>query len=237
MLFRSRVVVVTVCAGDPPPGPLAEFAQELHARWTESGPARPLPAQVTAARRAEDLAALDRLGAEAVHFSVPDAIYRTDPGTGRHLYAAERAILGQLHPAETVLVRRTAQRLSDLLRGMPRHRLYAPLTVGHHVDHLLTRQVAEAAGGIHAYYEDYPYTAREERARWLGSTITRTPLGREMVSEAVLLGEEQLRAKVHAIAAYISQISSFWADETAMETAVREFAGRSSGGETLWRAA
>ena len=28
----ERVVVVTVCAGDPPPGPLSDFARSLHER-------------------------------------------------------------------------------------------------------------------------------------------------------------------------------------------------------------
>jgi LmbE family N-acetylglucosaminyl deacetylase len=229
----GRVVVVSVCAGDPPSGVLSEFAQELHARWAEEA-ARPLSAHMTASRRAEDLAALDQLGAEAIHFTVPEAIYRTDPGTRRNLYPTEKAIFGELHPSEQALARRTAQRLSDVLRGIPRHWVYAPLALGHHVDHLLTRQAAEAAGGVHAYYEDYPYVEKVDRAGLGTAPVTSTPLGREMRSEVAPVAEDDLQAKVKAIAAYASQISTFWKDVETMETAVRAFAA-STGGERLWR--
>ncbi len=232
----ERVVVVTVCAGDPPSGPLSEFAAELHARWAEDVTPPPSPAHAVAKRRAEDLAALDRLGAQAIHFTVPDCIYRTDPATHRHLYSTEKALFGELHPSEHALVRRTAQRLSDVLRGLPRHHLYAPLTLGHHVDHLLTRQLAETAGGAYAYYEDYPYVAREERARLAEAPVTRTSVGRTMTLEVIPLAEADLQAKLNAIAAYVSQISSFWRDQAAMETAVSEFIAQ-VGGEGLWRVA
>jgi LmbE family N-acetylglucosaminyl deacetylase len=232
----ERVVVVTVCAGDPPAGALSEFAQELHARWSADG-ARPLlPAQMTAARRAEDLAALGQLGAEAIHFTVPDAIYRTDPTSRRHLYASEKALFGDLHASEHALARRTAQRLSDVLRGLPRHRLYAPLTLGHHVDHQFTRQMAETAGPVHAYYEDYPYAEKVDRARLAETEVTRIALGREMASQVMPLAPDDLQAKINAIAAYTSQISTFWRDLPAMEAALHEFAGR-VGGEGLWRPA
>jgi LmbE family N-acetylglucosaminyl deacetylase len=232
----ERVVVVTVCAGDPPPGALSEFAQELHARWAEGVAPPPLPAQMTAVRRAEDLAALDRLGAEAIHFTVPDAIYRLEPATRRHLYSSEKAIFGDLHASENALTRRTAQRLSDVLRGLPRHRLYAPLTLGHHVDHQFTRQIAEAAGSVHAYYEDYPYAEKADRTRLAEAEVTRVALGREMASQIIALAPADLQAKLNAVAAYASQISTFWRDAAAMEAALREFAAR-VGGEGLWRLA
>jgi hypothetical protein len=120
---RDRVVVVTICAGDPPPGELSPFAQELHQRWGLEA------ARAVAARRAEDLRALASLGAEAFHLPTPDCIYRAD-SAGRHLYASEQAIFGPLNSAEHVLARRVAEKISGLVHGLGRCHLYAPLGLG-----------------------------------------------------------------------------------------------------------
>ena len=220
----ERVIVVTVCAGDPPPGPLSEFAQSLHQRWQT-------PGEAAAVRRAEDLNALAALGAEAVHLAAADCIYRGDPATGRHWYASEAALFGALHPAEAALARTLAGEIAGRVRGAQPARLYAPLGIGNHVDHRLTRRAAELAGGVWAYFEDYPYAAREPGA------AAATP-GRALAPGVIPLAEADLAAKVRAIAAYTSQISSFWGSLAEMEAAVRGFAGRTGGGapaERVWR--
>jgi LmbE family N-acetylglucosaminyl deacetylase len=221
----ERVVVVTVCAGDPPPGPLSGFTLEHHSRWET-------PADAAAARRAEDRAALDRLRAEAVHLRTPDCIYRADPATGRHLYTSREALFGDVPPAEAALVERTAGEIAGVLRGVQSPRLYVPLGIGNHVDHQLTRRAAELRGGVFAYFEDYPYAAQE----W--GAASPAP-GRALTPETVPLSEADLAAKVEAIAAYVSQISTFWNGLAEMEAAVRQFAGQTGGGppaERIWRA-
>src|SRR6185295_1884137 len=84
----GRVVVVTVCTGDPPPGLLSDFAESLHERWQAQAKAPAAPAEVVRQRRNEDLDALAALGAQAVHLDVPDCIYRLSPASGRPLYAS-----------------------------------------------------------------------------------------------------------------------------------------------------
>lgn len=234
----ARVVVVTLCTANPPPGPLSLYAQALHERWAaDDGRTRtPAPADMVATRRAEDLAALAHLGAEAVHLDVPDCIYRLNPATGWPLYASDQALFGSVHPAELSLVRRLATRLTTLLRGFGRHHLYVPLTVGGHVDHQVARRAAEAAGGIHAYYEDYPYTATAGD-RWPNAAQT-TAADRPLTPEFVRLSEPHLAAKVAAIGHYASQISTFWPDAAAMDRAVRQFAAVTGGdapAERVWR--
>src|SRR5437867_4279280 len=97
----ERVVVVTLCGGGPPAGPLSKFAQSLHERWQT-------PVEAVAVRRAEDLAALKVLGAEGTHLSVPDCIYRVDGVSGRYLYDSEESLFGELDLAELNLIKRTA---------------------------------------------------------------------------------------------------------------------------------
>lgn len=74
----EQVEVWTVCAGDPPPGPLSPFAEELHRRW-KTGPEAAQP------RREEDKRSLEFLGASPRHFPLPDCIYRR-AADGRALF-------------------------------------------------------------------------------------------------------------------------------------------------------
>ncbi len=233
----ARVVVVTMCTANPPPGPLSLFAQSLHERWAvESGAKHPAPAEMSAARRAEDLAALSDLGAEAVHLDVADCIYRLHPASNWPLYASDQAIFGSVAAAELSLVRRVATRLTTLLHGFGRHHLYVPLAVGNHVDHQVARRAAEAAGSIYAYYEDYPYVATAGD-RWPNASQT-TAHDRPLLPEFVRLSDANLAAKVTAIGRYASQISTFWSDIAGMDRAVRQFASYTGGeapAERVWR--
>ena len=90
----ERVEVWTVCAGEPPDGPLSMFAQVLHKRWGISD------LRVVTERRREDLNGLEILGASVKHFSVPDAIYRRHPKTNEILYNAWEEMINGIAPGE-----------------------------------------------------------------------------------------------------------------------------------------
>jgi LmbE family N-acetylglucosaminyl deacetylase len=190
----EHVLAVTICAGAPAPSaPLSPFVQELHARWEH-------PTDAVTIRQEEDLAALALLGAEAVHWPYTDCIYRRTPD-GRFPYASGEALFGEIHPAEKALVAELAARLKELSLSQD-GRVYAPLGVGHHVDHQIVRQAAEASGQPLIYYEEFPYAEDPQAV------------------------QAALEAKIAAIACYRSQISTFWASLTEMAAAVRAFAGR-----------
>ena len=231
----GRVVVATVCAGDPPPGPISDYAESLHERWQAEAAPPAAPAEVVRARRNEDLAAMAALGAQAVHLDVPDCIYRFSQASNWPLYTSDAAIFGPLNPSELTLVRRVATKLTNLLHGFGRHQLFVPLGIGNHVDHQLTRRAAEVAGGIYAYFEDYPYAATAHDAS--GPSVA-SPSGRTLTREMVHLNEANLAGRIDAMAHYVSQVSSFWPSREALDAAVREFT-RLTGGdapaERLWR--
>jgi hypothetical protein len=81
---------------------------------------------------------------------------------------------------------------------------------------------------LHAwFYADYPYVVRhpEQLApaiepNW---TLHTTPLT-----------ENNIQRWVAAVAAHLSQISTFWKDMTTLETAIRAYAADCGGGR-LWR--
>jgi LmbE family N-acetylglucosaminyl deacetylase len=232
----GRVVVVTVCTGDPPPGPISDFAESLHQRWQADAHTPAAPAEVVRRRRNEDLDALAALGAQAVHLDVPDCIYRLNQASSWPLYTSDSAIFGPINPSELTLVRRVATKLTNLLHGFGRHQLFVPLGIGNHVDHQLTRRAAEAAGGIYGYYEEYPYVAALNDG--VSGPNTASPSGRTLTREMVHLNEADLAGRLAAMARYTSQISTFWPTPADLDAAVRDFTRRTGGeapAERLWR--
>ena len=219
----QRVLVVTVCAGDPPAGSLSGFAQLLHDRWG-------LPSAATQARRAEDLEALAVLGADALHLALPDCIYRrAGSREGEPLYASEEALFGPLHPHDWWLSLDLSAQLAEFGRPKPEAGLYFPIGIGGHVDHQLTWRLADDWAGAHPavfFYEDYPYAHDLALAQqWVE--------GRGWQPLVAHLAEADFERKLQAIRRYRSQICTFWADEAAMAAALREHAASVAGSQGL----
>lgn len=217
----EAVRVITIFAGDPPPGPITPFAQSLHARW-QAAPAE---------RRAEDSAALGRLGAQAVHWLFPEAVYRRSTISGAALYDTEDSIFGEMDAADTGMTESIAAQLRDVEDSA---RLYVPLGAGHHVDHQLVRAVAESLDRQLIYYEEYPYVETPQKLEAILNMGRWSP-------ELVRLGDAAIRAKAEAILAYRSQMSTFFQDANEMTRRVRAYAVRVGGGHTpaerLWTTA
>jgi LmbE family N-acetylglucosaminyl deacetylase len=217
----ERVLVVTLMAGNPPAG-LSGYAESLHRRWQ-------LAKDAVAARRREDEAACALLGAATLHWPVPDCIYRTDPASGAPLYLSDEDIFGPVQPADRPLVEALVAQLAALPSG---RRIVAPLTVGHHVDHQLTRLAADRAFGARLeFYEDFPYVQTPGSLDFLHADASP---GAGWESTVIPVSETALRAKVDAILAYESQLSTFFTDRADLERQVFGYAA-SVGGERVWR--
>lgn len=225
----ERILIITVMAGSLPQadrsgqgiqGEPSAYVASLHARWQLAGDA-------AAERRAEDAAACAVLGADYLHLSVADCIYRLNPQDGAPLYTSDGDIFGAIHPAEeSALVDEIAASLRNL---PPAGRIVAPLGVGHHVDHLLVRAAAERVWPVGLrYYEDYPYAEQAGAVqRGLGDDLRGW---RPEVQEITAAG---LAARCDAIWAYRSQMSTFFADRAVMEGRVRGYVEQ-VGGERVW---
>ena len=222
----QQVSIWTICAGDTPEEPLTPFAAALHDRW-QTGQ------EAARQRRAEDVAACERLGAAFHHFSLPDCIYRripgVVPGTDFHLYVSEESLFGPIHPAETGLIQALSAELEQALpEGVE---LVSPLALGGHVDHRLVFAAARLLKRPLWYYADYPYSRQDERlldqlqqAGWKPFLFPVSESGRQ--------------AWVQSVAAYASQISTFWPDLTAMQADIYAYCqkmGDGACGVRLWR--
>jgi LmbE family N-acetylglucosaminyl deacetylase len=222
----ASVIMATAFAADPQ-RPLSPFAESLHERWAASLEDA-TPGNLVRLRRREDRAAAAELGSNvrAMHGLLADAIYRYNTSSNEPLYASEEAIFGPIaenDPAMTVLLA-----APPLPAGA---KIAVPLGIGGHVDHVILRQAVERwnlAPDRVRYYEDYPYAANGDDAVYaaLGDPDAWQPV-------VVPLDEEALAAKIAAIEAYASQISTFWSDEAAMAEAIRAQAER-VGGERYW---
>lgn len=226
-----RVLVVTLVAGRPTLDRLSHYAQYLHQSW---GLASDLPptqavAGVVNARRAEDAAACRRLGADYRHWELPDCVYRPHPETGEFMYTSNEDIFGQVHPAEAGLV----SRLAAWMAALPRPgRVLVPLTLGHHVDHQLTRAAAEqcfAPALIH-YYEDYPYV------QWHPQQLDNLVNESEWQPEIIPLTAAARQARLEAIAAYESQLAMLFGGRAGLEAQLMAQIA-ATGGERVWQRA
>jgi LmbE family N-acetylglucosaminyl deacetylase len=222
-LARSgeRVVVATICTADTPhERELSEAANHVHQEWAlgDDNPYR--------FRREEDFEACARLGADTVHLDLHDAVYRHAPD-GSPLYIRD-FIGGQVREFDwRTHYFKIIVRLRPLVRGATR--VFCPLALGGHVDHVLVRRAVESLGVRVTYYEDYPYTQRIEKGEMIGDES----VFQYLQGEVTALTDEDIQARIESIACYRSQMFALFGDAKAMPKHVREHIV-SIGGERFW---
>lgn len=209
----NRVLIVTVFGGVPPAG----FAPSAFARQTQEKMGLGLDAAEAARhRRAEDAAAAETLRADTLWLDHLDAIYRGAPAQ----YASEDALFGEVQSSDLTLDEELAALLLNIHERAPLAVIYAPLGVGHHVDHQLVCSAADRLAQRRLnvkFYEDFPYVAQagalDGRQRELG-----IPMEPELVEVSGML-----RAKEEAVAQYTSQVPQLFGSQERMRQALREY--------------
>jgi len=237
----ERVEIWTICAGDPPPPPYSPFAEELHARWGTDG------REASAVRRREDLAACRELGAGARHSPLPDCIYRRLPGSNSPLIAERDDLFRPYPPAEHARSLEIAAwvraalppgaafhdipALNGGIEALPPGAcLVSPMALGGHVDHQLVRAAAETLGRPLWLYADYPYVVDDP----LHHTDLRGLVSAYQPALEQALSPQALSAWQSAVAAYTSQISTFWGGLAEMRAQIASYF-EIGGGKTLWK--
>ncbi|MEN6570530.1 MAG: PIG-L family deacetylase [Anaerolineaceae bacterium] len=211
-----QVEIWTLFAGDPP-GDLTPFAQQLHTRWgTGTG--------AVAQRRVEDQDACQILGARYCHFNYPDCIYRRIPATGEPVIMVNDDLFKPIKEGEMELARGIAKVLRE--SNPEQSLMVAPLSVGGHVDHRLVRLAAELTGIMLGYYPDFPYSrsGKIEFASLL-------PEGHQQIHFE--LDSDAIKHWTRAVAAYDSQLTSFWESEVQMTKEVEAYS-RTPAGSSCW---
>jgi len=210
------VEIWTIFSGYPELTTLSPFARLLHERWGHGNESTP-------ARRAEDQAACALLGAKLVHYDFLDVIYRTHPVTGQPEITERDDLFRDFHISDISLQKEISACLWNALAAQPSFTLCAPLGLGNHIDHQLVRKAAEALElpTVLAYYADFPYVM---------DTKIQVPMNNPQVFP---IQSKDIEAWGKAIILYVSQVSSFWADEGQMWEELNRY-GLNGGGSRLW---
>ncbi len=173
--------------------------------------------ETVAMRRAEDEAAASLVGADLVHFDIPDCIYRRSP-KGEFLYT--ETVIASPHPADRKLPG-PHRRLPCDPSCVKDDVLVCPLALGGHVDHVLVRQAAESLQRPLLYYADVPYV--------LNNPQTLEPAVVALESQLYPVSETGLEAWLDGVAAYRSQVDSLFKGEGTLSDAIRSYWARESG--------
>jgi LmbE family N-acetylglucosaminyl deacetylase len=166
---RMPVTVATVFTEATPP-PHTWSARAFLAQCAVSD-----AAVLYADRRQEDVEVLTALGVEHVHLGVADALFRrrevwpTVDRLGRvvpevvHRYPTFRFHIakGRVSRGDWALVDRLQAEVRTLARGIDAALILSPVGVGRHVDHLLTRTLAERQPEPAVFYSDFPYCQQD----------------------------------------------------------------------------
>jgi LmbE family N-acetylglucosaminyl deacetylase len=230
----EQVIVLTVMAGSPEPErmPDTPLIQELHARWGQGS-------DPISARRREDIDAIATLHAEVQHLAVwVDCIYRTSR-SGQPLYPTVESIFGEIARDDQAAKLIPTVVLPQLANT---RFLYAPLGLGHHVDHQIVRNWAlelrkQNPALALKFYEEYPYSKDKTAAEQALAFFSTTAPPLQLEPDTVVLTEPDVDVKIKAIACYSSQISSFWESTEAMEADTRKAmleTGEDVPGERYW---
>lgn len=178
---------------------------------------------VLRARRVEDDRAARRLGVHVRRFPFLDCIYRLAP-EGEPLYP--QSVFVPPHPLDKPLPRHIADRLARSL--FPQDVLVCPLTLGNHVDHVITRRAVELLSRPRWYYADFPYVVNEPQS--LSAVVGC------MESELFPISEQGLRAWQRGVMAYASQLDSLLKVEGTLPETLHSY-WAAEGGIRLWREA
>lgn len=220
----ERVLIVTTMAGEITELPDTPVIHEFHTTWDVGDN----PVNI---RHDEDRAAAATIGAEIAFLTIPDCIYRTLDGVP--LYTTRASIFDTINPIDPMIA--LPDDLVELVKTADY--IYAPLSIGRHVDHQIAhgwaRQLAaKFPSATVRFYTDYPYA--EKSSAW-DEGLFRAPYAG--ILPPVALTEDDLRAKIASIACYASQISSFWDSLDDMEQRIRAYFtnnGQQPPHERLW---
>ena len=147
-----------------------------------------------ALRRAEDAAACEAIGAGFVHLPFLEAPHRGYDSAAA-LFAGrlpDDAIDAELAPA-----------LKALIAAENPDRIFGPMAIGNHADHLVVRSVLEAIGGKLSLWQDWPYADR-------------APSTHVIPTETVRLDACAMGAKIRACQAYATQLGFQFGSPRAM---------------------
>ena len=211
----DRIEIWTIMGGFPPDNQYSDFAEQMHQEWGTSG------RETILIRRAEDQAACQVLGAQPRHFPWPDAIYRRDNQSGKHIVKDNQTLFNE-QPEDALL----DELLKMLEEQVPEDaKLVCPMGLGNHIDHRTVHLSLKQSALTRLFYADYPYI--------LNNFANLDANCSGYVKLPLIPSQDSLKAWQDAVLCYGSQLSMFWRDEQETRLALRNYIA--GGGGRLWQ--
>jgi LmbE family N-acetylglucosaminyl deacetylase len=192
---HEDAVVVTAFSGDAPESRVGALA----------GLASP------ELRRAEDAAAMARLGCSHHLLGIPDAIDRRGP-EGELINRSMASLFGPVSPLDSPRCAEIQEAVDSLLGDRI---LLAPMAVGAHVDHQLCAHAArrlQAESRSVWFYEDAPYVFPDAGSQVLSDSVMRAARRLRATVRGTWDLPIESSAKEEVLACYSSQIEALFGD-------------------------
>lgn len=214
----AEVQILTVFAGIPNSSLLSNLAKWFHGICG-------LGDNAVEVRRIEDNQASHYLETDSIHMNLLECLYRIDD-RGYPLYVNEDDIFQTNPVTETNTLNAIVAALSDTVEVRKFHKVYLPLGIGNHIDHLLLRKAVEdivnlstdTSLHILTYYEDIPY------ACWNFDKNLQKSIEKDMCFILHIMNENAWSSKINAILSYKSQIKALWTKENTINSVILSYA-------------
>jgi LmbE family N-acetylglucosaminyl deacetylase len=227
--------VITICCGnpvprapEPPPDAPAKAAGRARNRKGFATPEE---------RRAEDRAAMASVGADCLQLGFADAVYRRSAVTGALIYERPRqkwvgpGVDDAPYMEELFLI------LRRLCVNVGRVLLISPLGIGHHVDHVITAQVAlRLSSRVFRllFYEDFPYVVDLQKGDGVGDPQTAMArLGVEPAARLWLPIDAERKARL--IEHYVTQVPVLFGETARVREVIARRTHQGGPAELYWR--
>jgi LmbE family N-acetylglucosaminyl deacetylase len=198
----KEILVVTVFSGSVKPELLSTTAKFFHKICGLGNNAMEI-------RKAEDLAAMKMLKVAYLHVDELECLYRmNDSHTPR--YNDLKEIFGARLENEMDTWQHLKKQLREKLAEINFRTIFIPLSLGRHIDHILTRSCLEEIYSDRDiyYYEDTPYVCTLKDM----DEINQATGG--LIPTIIEITDDEWLGKVNAINCYTSQSGILWGSET-----------------------
>jgi LmbE family N-acetylglucosaminyl deacetylase len=225
LLKKLECLTVTVCTADP---------ENVSHENPPHGIALP------SARRNEEVAALNALGCSLVQLDLLDAIYRRNPTTGALLYPTMESIWSMPLVQDEFQFQALRSRLLSLC-GQTSERptlILSPMGIGHHVDHILSTQVALSVVGSAneiLLYEDFPYVVDQGAHVGVADDAQRAMQRLGVTGVECFEQECDTSRKINWISYYASQINSIFGSHENVKPLLMKNSKNGNTVERFWK--
>ncbi|WML35844.1 PIG-L family deacetylase [Clostridium sp. OS1-26] len=213
---NSKVIIATVFSGSIEPQYLSPLAKWFHSTCK-------LGNNAMMVRRLEDKNASKFVKADSIHLNLHECLYRRN-ANGSPRYLRESNIYNANLNKEKDTINKVNLVLKDKFKLNNFERIYIPLGIGRHIDHLILRKAVETLctqvdKNIKKinYYEDIPYACSNRDVNW------KTELTKGLNYYSYNINEEEFNIYIKAISLYKSQIHMLWSNNIEMRKQLKNY--------------